>query len=250
MASHPRRIHCSYHKCLTVYFGKVMNALFNRWFFWSRGFHHFNSRIEEFYEQSANYTLASVNNHCLDLDRIGDCRITRFVRDPRDLIVSGYFYHKRAAEAWCDIRNPSDSDWMVVNGTVPNGIQPNQTFAEYLQSISKEDGLIAEIDFRHKHFESMIRWPNEDPRILTLQYEKIIGAEQIAFRDMLRFYGFSPMTVAVGVALSKRYSAEQRSSRTKHIRNPQPNQWKEHFTPRVEQYFLSRFPDLLAKLGY
>lgn len=82
-------VHCSYHKSLTSYYANVAGALFNRRMPWSRGYRHFNSRIESFYDHFADLTVASVNNRALDFDRLGDFRITRFVRDPRDLVVPG-----------------------------------------------------------------------------------------------------------------------------------------------------------------
>jgi len=48
----PRIIHCSYHKCLTAYYGTVMGGLYNRIFRFTRGHHHFNSRINEFHERA------------------------------------------------------------------------------------------------------------------------------------------------------------------------------------------------------
>jgi len=84
-------IHCSYHKCLTVYYGRIMKAVFNRCLSWSSGYRHFNSHLEDFYQAFSKHRIASVNNRALDLERLGQFRISRFVRDPRDLVVSGYF---------------------------------------------------------------------------------------------------------------------------------------------------------------
>ncbi|MCG8469630.1 MAG: hypothetical protein MJB57_15730, partial [Gemmatimonadetes bacterium] len=104
-------IHCSYHKCLTVYYHRVMDYLYNRILRFSHGYHHFNSRIDQFYAESPRYRVVSLNNQSLDLDRLGDCRVTRFIRDPRDLVVSGYLYHKRGAENWCNRDHVSGDDW-------------------------------------------------------------------------------------------------------------------------------------------
>ena len=65
-------LHCSYHKCLTTYYVRVMNSMYNKWLRWSRGYRHFNSRIEDFYDNLGKLRIASVNNHRLDLDRLGD----------------------------------------------------------------------------------------------------------------------------------------------------------------------------------
>ena len=119
----PQLIHCSYHKCLTVYFGRVMKAVFNRCLPWSGGFRHYNSHLRDFYTGFERDRVSSVNNRCLDLERLGDFRLSRFVRDPRDLVVSGYFYHRRGAEAWVNIEGPTERDWYFANAAVPVGLR-------------------------------------------------------------------------------------------------------------------------------
>ena len=107
-------IHCSYHKCLTVYYRRIMDAVFNRCLPWGRGYRHFNSDLEAFYRDCRSHRIASVNNRFLDFPQLGRFRISRFIRDPRDLVVSGYFYHRRGAENWTTMKSPTDDDWYFV----------------------------------------------------------------------------------------------------------------------------------------
>ncbi|NQX90101.1 MAG: hypothetical protein HRT77_15725 [Halioglobus sp.] len=131
-------IHCSYHKCLTVYFQRVFSGTYNTTLRWNRGYRHFYSLLDDFYQESTNYKVSSINNHTLDLSRLGhDARVTRFVRDPRDLVVSGYFYHKRGAEEWSRIASPSDADWAVVNGCVPDSLPQRTSYSSYLKNTDK-----------------------------------------------------------------------------------------------------------------
>ena len=51
-------IHCSYHKCLTVYFGRIMNSVFNQCLPWSRGYRHYNSHLANFYEGFESHRVA------------------------------------------------------------------------------------------------------------------------------------------------------------------------------------------------
>ena len=153
-------IHCAYHKCLTVYFRRVMDAVFNRCLPWSAGYRHFNSHLHDFLAGYGDLRVASVNNRALEPDSLGPCRISRFLRDPRDLVVSGYFYHRRGAEPWVTMANPTDEDWYFAAGVVPEGLRAaGGSFADYLQAIPEEEGLLAELEFRASHFESMARWP-------------------------------------------------------------------------------------------
>ena len=125
-----------------------------------------------------------------------------------------------------------------------------QSFASYLQSLSTEDGLIAEIDFRKKHFESMMFWPAQDPRIKVFRYEDLIGKEQDVFAEIFSFYGLSWPEKKLGLWLADYLSAKKRMSKTKHIRNPQMGQWKRHFSPKVERYFENSYSGILERYNY
>lgn len=85
-----------------------------------------------------SHRVASINNRCLDLERLGPCRISRFIRDPRDLVVSGYFYHQRGTEDWVKIRSPTPEDWYFANSAVPEGLRGTDlSFAEWLSLLAK-----------------------------------------------------------------------------------------------------------------
>jgi hypothetical protein len=227
-----------------------MDAVFNRCQPWGRGYRHYNSHLDDFYEGLGEHRVSSVNNRSLDLDRLGEFRISRFIRDPRDLVVSGYFYHRRGAEPWTRIESPTAEDWYFANGLVPEGLRGAGTsFADYLQSLPEEDGLLAELEFRAPHFESMERWPDRHPDILTLRYEEMIGNEVQAFRRLFEFYGLGPIERRIGLWFASRYSLKKRS-KDPHVRNPVSGQWREHFTPRVRRAFESRYAHLIGRLGY
>lgn len=228
-----------------------MEGLFNSRFSLRNGYRHFNSLIEEFEAEKSNYRAVSINNHYFNIDSLGpEARVSRFIRDPRDLVVSGYFYHKRGAEQWSRIINPHKSDWRVVNGNLPDNFPVTASLSSYLNTVDKEDGLIAEIDFRKHHFESMISWPLSDPRIQIFFYEDILGNEVEAFRKLFEFYNFSEKLKRRGSKLAERYSASKQEGKSDHIRNQLTGQWREHFTPRVNAYFNERYATLLEKYRY
>ena len=64
-------IHCSYHKCLTVYFGRIMDAVFNRCLPWSHGYPPLQQPPRGVLRRFRSYRIASVNNRALDLERLG-----------------------------------------------------------------------------------------------------------------------------------------------------------------------------------
>jgi hypothetical protein len=243
-------IHCSYHKCLTVYYRRVMDAVLNRCLPWSAGYRHYNSHLEDFYDGLGEHRVASINNRALDLERLGRFRISRFIRDPRDLVVSGYFYHRRGAEPWVTMPTPGESDWYFANGNIPGGLRASgMSFSGYLSSLSEEEGLLAELEFRRHHFESMAAWPAAHPDIVTYRYEDVVADGPRVFRELFGFYGMSALERWLGAWFARRHSAQRRTA-DPHIRNPASGQWRQHFTPRVREVFDAEWAHLVERLGY
>ncbi|MEM6484980.1 MAG: sulfotransferase domain-containing protein [Pseudomonadota bacterium] len=228
-----------------------MDTLFNRVLPWSGGHFHYNSDIRRFYDSFREYRIASVNNRFIELDQLEEFRLTRFIRDPRDLVVSGYFYHLKGREAWCNLPNPTERDWFFANGVVPEGLRQNgSSYTTYLRSLSEEDGLLAELEFRFEHFASMAKWPENHPAILTLRYEDVIQDEVGAFMAMFDHYEFGSLERRLGLWLVERFSLARRLQEDQHIRNPAVGQWRQHFTPRVRNAFETQWRSLIDRLGY
>ncbi len=244
------RVQCGYHKCLTVYFKRVSRKAA----FWTNpiagGFRHFFHRLDEFYADCQLQTLSSISGNCLDLNRFSDIRAVHIIRDPRDLLLSGYYYHKRAAEDWCEYINPSDEDWAIVNGVVPAALPEGMSLSAYLNQASVEEGLAAEIEFRKHHLQSMLQWPTDDPRVMTVRYEDILGNEVEVFKKIYDFYGFPLRTRLAARLFADRYSAKSKHRKSSHIRNSQFGQWKETFTPELTRLFEENYGELLGKYGY
>ncbi len=235
-------VHFSYHKCLTVYFLRVASATFNRFALGKAGYKNFNHEYDEFYAQHRAYRLASVSSCFADLDQLGDdVRATHFVRDPRDLIVSGYFYHKRGAETWTKEEATSAK---VIARRGPHSLY------DYLNAVDLETGLLEEMHLMQGSFDVMTSWAKAaDPRVLALRYEDIIGDEVASFDRIARHYGLGPLDRAKMLFFARRYSAK-RTKPLSHIRDPRPSQWREHFTDRIENAFNDQFAELLKLYGY
>lgn len=244
------RVHCGYHKCLTEYSKKVYRATCNSVFQPKGSFRHFFHRVDSFYSDCEQQTISSVSGQALDLSRFEDIRVVRFIRDPRDLLISAYYYHKRGAESWCHLKDPTDLDWKIVNGSVSPNIPEGLSLTEYLNQSSLHDGLIAEMDFRRFHYASMLEWPEDDPRVRLYRYENIIGNERETFADIFQFFGFFLPTRWVGAHHARRFRAGASASKRKHIRNPNSGQWRKHFTPELKKEFNRRYGDVLEKYGY
>ncbi len=231
-----------------MYYLRVMEGTLNRPWRKTR-FEHVESIQGLFYNYLKARRVISCSGFAVDTTRLGkDFRIVRFVRDPRDLIVSGYFYHRRGAEPWFRFRGPTDAYWSAINGRVPADMPSDVSYAEYLESLSVEDGLLAEMEFRAAHLDSLRDWP-DDERIRLYRYESILGNERETFEDIADFYELTRGEKARMGRLARRHRSARRTD-DPHIRDPRPGQWQSHFTPRVTRHFDREFADLLPLLGY
>jgi hypothetical protein len=190
-----------------------------------------------------------VNGFAIDTSKLNrDFRIVRFVRDPRDLVVSGYYYHKRGAEPWFRFPAPSDRYWQPINARVPKGMTGDMSYSEYLNSLSLEQGLLAEIEFRRYQFESLRQW-TDDARIKLFKYEHILGNEARVFAEIADFYELPYLEKKALGYLADRYAAHRRRG-SGHIRNPEPGQWRDVFPDTVSRFFSERYSDILHDLNY
>jgi hypothetical protein len=91
------------------------------------------------------------------------------VRDPRDIVVSAYFSH--------------------LNTHVTEGWSELVEFRERLKSVSKDEGLILEMDFRKGSFKNMYDWDYSCHHIKELKMEDLIQHPQEKFVEVFRHLG-------------------------------------------------------------
>ena len=86
---------------------------------------------------------------------LGDFVGFHIIRDPRDIVVSAYFSHLHS--------HPTDN-W-------PELI----AYRAQLQKLSKDDGLLWEMEFRRKEFEQLCEWDYAQENVLELKMEDVIA---------------------------------------------------------------------------
>ena len=241
-------VHCGYHKCLTVFSARCFtDVLGDR-------FHNFEGDDAGFYSRHPRYELSAVTDFKLNLSRLGDCRISRFIRDPRDMVVSGYLYHRKGVEAWTNEVFTTPPLWRLLVESA-GLVLPTESYSSALRRLDEEDGLIAEMLFRKRTFQDMFRWPENDPRIRVWKYEDILGHEAETMDAVGEHYGWID-----GEGLERRALLKQRAdfwragdgrlSWDNHVRNPQAGQWRDLFTPKVRSAFEALYRGLPQRLGY
>jgi hypothetical protein len=162
------------------------------------------------------------------------------VRDPRDIVVSGYFshYYSHPDEGW-----------------------PRLTyFRRYLRTLSKDEGLLREMEFLSRSLYDMISWDYDTPAILQLRFEDLINDPVFHFTGIFRYLGIVPQKTSEEelTGIIDKYSFEKLSGgrrpgledQAHHYRKGTPGDWQNHFNERHKDYFKKLYNPLLLKLGY
>jgi hypothetical protein len=170
---------------------------------------------------------------------IGDrgFRGSHVIRDPRDLVVSGYEYHKVTTEAWCRTPNPRR----------PGGL----SYQALLSALDEHDGLMAEIDYvARRTGAEMAVWTYGQPEFLELRYEDAIADETGTFERLFRWYGFNDRAVVVGLDAVDRLSLKRGGARPNHARCGAPGEWRARFSPAHVERFKLLTGDVVVRLVY
>jgi hypothetical protein len=166
-------------------------------------------------------------------------RGVHLIRDPRDVVISGCFYHQRSAEAWLH---------------VPRTHLGGETYQQaILRRATVEDRILFEMEHTGREtIEEMIGWNYSMPSFYELKYEDIINdADLMQFHRVFSFLGFPGrlipglLSIAQGASLSS-----QPRNTSDHIRSGLAAQWKQYFTPRLKSRFIELFGTALIHLGY
>lgn len=250
-------LHFGYHKCLTVLYHHLMMNLIGEFDFkfaavWSNK-HKFRQATEN---EADPRVVLSTDIDGFDWNHLPEYRGSHFIRDPRDMVVSGYYYHLWTKEAWCVSPN---FNWNKhTKHPLFEHVEPDKakwphdiSYQDYLNSLDEECGMLMEVIFCDDKFQQMRRWDFDNPRILELRYDDIVGAEESAFSRLFDHYGFHPDLRDRGLEVVERLSLKNQVKKEgTHVRSGKSGQWKQRFTPKTKQLFKQVHADLLVKLDY
>ncbi len=163
-------------------------------------------------------------------------RGSHVIRDPRDMIVSGYEYHLRTDEAWALEPDPRWGD---------------MTYQSRLRSLSEADGLMLEIEWQTSGvLNELSVWDYGQPDFLELRFEEVLADEHAAFDRLFRWYGFSDDAVTVGHAIVDGLSLARGGAKPGHARGGSVGEWQSRLTEQHLDYLRDRTDDLVGRLGY
>ncbi|MGO8873128.1 MAG: hypothetical protein ACLQPH_17325 [Acidimicrobiales bacterium] len=173
-----------------------------------------------------------------DRDQVGSraFRGSHLIRDPRDLVVSGYEYHLVTDEYWT--RKP----YPRFGGL---------SYQDHLRSLDEHDGLMAEIEwFAAASGAAMGTWDYHQPEFLELRYEDALADEQGTFERLFRWYGFNDAARGIGLEAVERTSLRRGGAIPNHARSGRPGEWRSRLGSDHIERLKELTGDLVARLGY
>jgi hypothetical protein len=239
------------------------------------------ARLRERAEAAGAEFVSCITADREQLEALAPTRGFHVIRDPRDIIVSGYFSHRNARPA----HHPGAGGWALPH------IAEHR---ERLLGVSKEEGLVLEMDFARQEMLDLVEWDYDRPEILELRLEDLSARPYEGFIRVFRHLGLLPDDeptagrelagvwlrrtlnrvasrrglrrlrrpmpatgeILLGAVYGQRFEANTKGRRAgvedtaSHYRKGVAGDWVNHFSPVHVDAFEQRHPGLLQQRGY
>lgn len=173
-----------------------------------------------------------------DLSMFNHFRGSHIIRDPRDVVISGYHYHLRASEDW--LRHPRQE-------------YSGRSYQQFLKSVDYYDGMAEEMRWaKGRTIRDMLAWDYDDDRFFEMKYEHAVRNPTVVFEKLFEHYGMAPNEISRGVelALEHRLAATPESGRSGHVRDGRPEQWRNVYDERLRAAYEAILGHVHTRLGY
>lgn len=244
-------VHCSHHKAGTGWFNAIFRSMARHY-----GLSFSNSSENYSYHKT---DIVLQNHSRVDFSLLpSNYRASHMVRDPRDIVISGYYYHLWTKESWVHIRMETLSNAAKRNWSeLPLDKFGHLTYQQYLNTLTKEEGILAEMKRITSLISEMHNWDYGNTNCIELKYEDLIRNEKKHFHNVFEHYGFNADAIDKSLEFVNQHSFKNRTGRklgqtkkTSHLRSGLAEQWKNIYTDKHKLYFKERYGGTLIKLGY
>ena len=251
-----------YHKCGTKLLGKVFLQLSLKygWEFVS---------IAGSVDKTPNADIVFFLHSQIDYNKLPKKYIgIHMVRDPRDIIISGYLYHKRTAEKWCVNKN-FQTEKPIVYPQIPNSQMyrteqwkqdyikslEGQSYQEKINALNVEDAIIFEMNHYGKWtIEDMLKWDFEKVNCLELKFEDVMANYDEEMMKIFNHCNLSETQIKVAKAYADKEDMNKMSKKdidkNPHISSVKTKKWERYFSENHKIYFDRHFSEVIKKYKY
>ena len=255
--SHPKGKNLLYfyfghHKCASVWIQSIVSAVCRQLklkAYLAHSAPQFGFKANTYMKEHKLQWMSWVNANQKYIEDFDEIIGFHVIRDPRDIIVSGYFSHLHS--------HPTE-EWPALSA-----------HRTKLKQIPKDEGLCLEMDFVADVMEDMGTWDYTRPNVLEHKLEDLSRNPNELFLDIFAHLGLlkkekrrphQPKAISaeklLKIVYTNRFSAHAKGRSageedvTHHFRKGVLGDWVNHFQPRHREYFAERYNDVLIKLGY
>lgn len=253
----------TYHKTGTAFFENVLRRVGER----------FGLRMAKFYGMvpalPGGPDIVIVAHSLLTALPPRSFRAVRSLRDPRDIWVSGYLYHRHCEEPW-SISTDFDDRGPIVFPRVPIVFQHRRerwkrdylcglggrSYQANLLERDRAAGLRFELDhYTGETLEAMRGWAHAaDPRIRDVRMEEIAADFEGTMAGVFRHLGFPETVLSELLALAAREDVGRMDAATleanRHIHGRELSKWRGFLSTAEVRLIESRFGDVIERHGY
>jgi len=244
-------VHCCHHKVGSGWFRNVLKAIADHY--------GLTMQVCEQSDLMDNTNIFLQNHSRVDFSNLPNYYGSHMIRDPRDIVVSGYYYHLWTTEAWANKPMSEFPARMRERWSyIPFEEAGDISYKELLNSRSHDEGLSLEIK-RHSTtgMKEIAQWNYDDPDILEIKYEDIIVNEEKVFRELFAKYSFNQSAIETSLEVARKFSFANKTERkigevkeNSHMRSGQPGQWKQEFSSEHISLYKQLHGDDIIRLGY
>ena len=222
----------THHKSGTYWLNKIF-----RWLSLYEGFKFYSGLKEDL---PRNYDIFFQNkSHFGDEVLSLNYKGLHMIRDPRDIIVSGCFYHQRANEPWLHIKQSKF-----------NGL----TYQEKINSYDTLDDKIA-FEMKNTAFQcikDMLAWDYDNHKFFEIKYEDLLQDSNLfLFHRIFTFLGIPSKVIPKALQIAHKHSIFSGIPKMKgHIRSGRARQWEKYFNKNNKRLFVDIYGDALVVLDY
>ena len=216
----------THHKTGTAWLGKIFRALCC-----------YHKIPYSYYKKTSLTNEVVFDQHSRAQAQPDNFRGVHLIRNPKEMICSGLNYHRVTKETWAHIKQKKYG---------------GKSYQEFLNSVSIEDGIFAEIERSSSAVKAMHDWDYTDPRYIEVKYEDLMSDHDLKiFFSIFSHLHMPGETLGTALELSWYGSIfGGRIKKTDHITSGRLSVHGQYFSEEHHSFFHELYGSVCADLGY